>query len=125
MWAARRGHGASRRLKLEASGADRSGVEQGSGWTPRSGAEALEELSAAIDGARAVPLTGSVRMEVEQLRPLVAAVRAAAPTAELAKEADDLARAVLEGPRIPLTDQRRIDPRRARKLIARLRGRIA
>jgi hypothetical protein len=82
--------------------------------------DAISALDELLATAPAIPLTGQVRVDPDEVAPLVGAVRATVADAGFPGQADDLAQAIL-GCRIPFTGQLQVDRRRARRLLAGLR----
>jgi hypothetical protein len=85
---------------------------------------ALERLTAAIEGARRVPLTDSIRVDSEELADSIAQAWVEAPWAVPALTR--LEQLVEAGQPVPLTSEVRISRREARALLeqARKAGRI-
>ena len=86
------------------------------------GGDALDALDAALAAAPVIPLTGWVRVDPAEVVPLVDEIRAAATASGSADQAEELAEVVLGDRPVPFTSQLRVDRRRARKLLARLRS---
>jgi hypothetical protein len=82
--------------------------------------QALERLVAAIEGARQVPLTESIRVDSEELADLIAQAPVEAPWA--APALIRLEQLVEAGRPIPLTPEVRISRRRALSLLEQARG---
>ena len=86
------------------------------------GRNAIDELETVSGAAPAIPLTGSARVDPSEIAPLVEEVRAAAVGSPGSDQAEKLARLVLGGRAVPLTDQVQVDRRRALKTLAKLRS---
>lgn len=81
---------------------------------------ALERLAAAINDAKLIPLTGSIRIDSDELAGLIAEARAEAPQA--ASALARLAQLVEAGRPVPLTSEVLIERRAALKLLEQARG---
>jgi len=86
--------------------------------------DAIGALDDLLATAPVIPLTGQVRVDRDEVAPLVDAVRATVADAGFPGQADDLAQAIL-GCRVPFTGQLQVDRHRVRRLLAVLRERTS
>jgi hypothetical protein len=81
------------------------------------------DLAGLLANARPVPLTGDVRVERKAFEVCLAEERSYSDGSERAQQAaDELQKLIERAKPVPLTDQVRFDGRKARRLLAQLRG---
>jgi hypothetical protein len=80
---------------------------------------ALEQLVAAIESAKRIPLTGQIRVDPEEMNRVLESARVELPQA--ARQLDRLEDLIAAGMPVPLTPEVRIDRRRALSLLKKVR----
>lgn len=87
--------------------------------------DTLGAIEARVREARQIPLTGDVRLDPDDVRPLIQQLRAATRGTTAEKPSKKLEALILKGRKVPFVDQVRFSRRRALKLLGEVSSHFA